>query len=259
MANDSWYKTWFSSPDYLTLYKHRDTNDAKKIISLLFKNIKLKRSSKILDLACGNGRHSIFFVKRGFNVVGIDLSKFLISEAKKKLNGAYSKFKNRLTFEIKDMRNIQYVNEFDLVVNIFTSFGYFSKNSDNEKVIKEVSCALKHGGYFLFDFLNSKYIKNNLVPFDKTKFDSKVAIQIREIKKDILFKEIYIFSGRKPKHYYPGIIHFTERIKLYTFSDFQKIFKKYNLKVLKTFGDYKGSKFKINKSKRLVLIAKKSL
>jgi SAM-dependent methyltransferase len=258
MQNNAWYKTWFNSQYYLDLYKHRDTTDAKKIISLLFKNIKLKRGSKILDLACGNGRHSILFAKRGYNVTGIDLSGYLILHAKKKLKNEYEKFKDNLKFEIKDMRDIEHVSEFDMVVNLFTSFGYFIKHSDNQKVIKGISSALKPGGYFIFDFLNSIYLKKNLVQFDTTKFDSKAAVQVRAIVNDTVIKEIYIISARKPKHYYPDIAHYTEKIKLYTIDDIEKMFIKYGLKIEKKFGDYNGSQFHKNRSKRLIIIAKKS-
>ena len=258
MTDKLWYKTWFSSPDYLELYKHRDSKDAKRIISLFFKHIRLKRYSNILDLACGGGRHSILFAKKGFNVTGIDLSKYLINQAKQKLKGEFSKYKDLLHFEIKDMRDIQHISEFDLVVNLFTSFGYFTKHTDNEKVINAVSKALKQGGYFLFDFLNSDYLKKHLVPFDTKKFDGKTAIQVRTIKRDIVTKEIYILYKRLPKHYYPGITHFTESIKLYNFLQINDMFKKYGLLTIKKFGDYDGSVFKEKNSKRLIVIARKT-
>jgi SAM-dependent methyltransferase len=258
MQNDTWFKSWFNSPDYLQLYEHRDNKDAKKLVSLLFKNIKLNKGAKILDLACGNGRHSILFAKKGYQTTGLDLSEYLISRAEKKLKNEYAEYNDNLQFEIKDMRKINHVGEFDLIVNMFTSFGYFSSDGDNEKVIKGVSRALKTGGHFFFDFLNSTYLKNNLVPFDIKKVNGKSAIQIRTISGGYVSKEIYFLSDRKPKHYYPGIIHFTERIKLYSFRDFKKIFAKYNLKLLYVFGDYRGTKFNEKKSKRLIIIAKKT-
>jgi len=258
MKENLWYKSWFSSPDYLELYKHRDSKDAKKIISLLFKHIKLKKHSNILDLACGSGRHSILFAKKGFNVTGIDLSKFLIEQARKKLKGEFIRYKNLLHFEIKDMRDIQHNSEFDLVVNLFTSFGYFTKHTDNEKVIKAISKALKPGGYFFFDFLNSEYLKRHLVPFDTKKFDGKTAIQVRTIKRDIVTKEIYILSKRLPKHYYPQINHYIENIRLYNLTQIQNMFDKYGLKVIKKFGDYNGAPYREKSSSRLILISQKT-
>ncbi len=257
MKNDVWFKSWFSSPEYLKLYEHRNTHDAKLLIDLLFKNIKLKPKSRILDLACGNGRHSILFAAKGFDTLGIDLSEFLIKQAKKQLSGEYIRYKNNIKFEIRDMRELNHKNEFDLVVNLFSSFGYFASQKDNEKVIKGISIALKQDGYFLFDFLNNTYLRNNLVPFDIKKSAGESAIQIRSIHHGFVTKEIYILSQRKPGHYYPKILHFTERIRLYSLEDFQRMFKDYNLRIIKALGDYNGSKFNEKSSKRLIIIAKK--
>jgi len=259
MQNDTWFKSWFSSPDYLRLYEHRDTKDAKKLLKLLFGNIKLAKGASVLDLACGNGRHSILFARKGYKTTGLDLSEFLIKQAEKKLTNEYSRFKSNLKFEIKDMRDIKHSGEFDLIVNLFTSFGYFKAAKDNEKVIKGISRALKPNGFFFFDFLNSSYLEKNLVPFDIKKFDNKSAIQIRTIKGGFVTKEIYILSGRKPHHYYPEIYHFTERIRLLPFKDLKAMFEKHNLKIIKTFGDYKGAKFNKTKSRRLIIIAQKPI
>ncbi|MFI5145423.1 MAG: class I SAM-dependent methyltransferase [Ignavibacteria bacterium] len=257
MQNDSWFKSWFNSPDYLRLYEHRDTRDAKKLINLLFRNIKLVKGASVLDLACGNGRHSILFARKGYKTTGLDLSAFLIKQAEKKRTNEYSRFKSNLKFEIKDMRDINHSGEFDLIVNLFTSFGYFKTVKDNEKVIKGISRALKQNGFFFFDFLNSSYLKKNLVPFDIKKFNGKSAIQIRTIAGGFVTKEIYIFSDRKPNHYYPEMLRFTERIKLFSFNELKKMFQKHHLKIIKVFGDYSGTKFNEKKSKRLIIIARK--
>lgn len=257
MTDNEWFKTWFSSPNYLELYKHRDIKDAGRIIRLFFNNIKLNRPANILDLACGNGRHSILFAKKGFNVTGIDLSKYLIEEAKKALKNEFGKYKDLLQFEIKDMRNIDHDTEFDLVVNLFTSFGYFKKDSDNEKVIKGISKALKRGGYFLFDFFNNTYLERNLIPCDIKKFDNKSAVQLRAIKNNTVEKDIYIFSKFKNGFYNPEPIHFKEKIKLYSSDHFRKLFTKYNLSIIYKFGNYDGSRFNKINSKRLIIIAQK--
>ncbi len=92
-----WFKEWFNTQEYLDLYKHRDdTDEASKIIKLLFNNISLPKDAKILDLACGNGRHSVLFAKKGFSVTGIDLSKYLISKAEERRKKEYSRYSKRL-------------------------------------------------------------------------------------------------------------------------------------------------------------------
>jgi SAM-dependent methyltransferase len=103
---------------------------------------------KILDAACGKGRHSIYLNSQGYNVTGIDLSAKSINEA--------SKFENdSLSFFEHDIRLPFRINYFDSVFNLFTSFGYFQKHVDNMACLSNFFNALKPGGYFLFDFLNS--------------------------------------------------------------------------------------------------------
>ncbi|MCI0449072.1 MAG: class I SAM-dependent methyltransferase [Chlorobi bacterium] len=259
-----WFKKWFNTQEYSDLYKHRDETDAKKIVSLILKNIKLKKDSKVLDLACGNGRHSVLFAKKGFKVLGIDLSPFLISQAKGKLKTDYKKFKNNLRFEIRDMRGIRRKNEFDLVVNLFTSFGYFEKDSENFRVIKSISSSLKKGGHFFLDFLNPPYLKRNLVPFDMTGAKSylkstgnpNIIIQVREIKAGFVKKNILILKNLKNSKY-PQIYNFYEKIKLYSLSDLRRVFNSSGLKIKKVFGNYYGSKYEPVKSERLIILAQK--
>lgn len=253
----TWFKKWFGTKEYLELYEHRNTKDAAKIAGLITRELKLPIGSRVLDLACGNGRHSIYFAAKGYNVLGLDLSEYLISQAKNKLKGEYSRYKDRLKFEIKDMRNILHRNEFDLVVNLFSSFGYFEKDSENFKVIKSISGSLKPEGYFFLDFLNAEFIRKNLVTSDISARNHNVILQVREIKNNSVYKSIYIVKNN-PKGRTPAVKSYTEMVKLYTLSDFKKVFAKNGLKVIRIFGDYSGRKFEVNKSERLIILAQKS-
>ena len=255
-SNSSWVKKWFGTKDYLELYKHRNSADAMKIAGLITRTLKLPRGSKVLDVACGNGRHSLIFAAKGFDVLGIDLSSFLISEANKKLQTDYRKQKKHLRFEIRDMRNITHVNEFDLAVNLFSSFGYFEKDSENFKVFKSIARALKPGGYFFFDFLNETELKKNIVPFDIQVRNHNAVVQVRKIKNNAVYKSIYIIRNN-PKGRSPVVNEFYEMIKLYSLIELRKVFKRYGLKVIKTFGDYSGKSYIKNSSERLIILAQK--
>lgn len=254
--NKPWFKQWFNTQEYLELYKHRDDTDASKIIKLLFKNIKLNKDAKVLDLACGNGRHSVLFAKKGFNVTGIDLSKYLINRANEKRRTDYYKYKRKLSFEIGDMRNIAHSKEFDLIVNLFSSFGYFENGKDNENVIKSISRALNTNGYFLFDFLNRYYLLKNLVPYDIKKEKDKIIIQIRGFTNGYVEKSILIVKNSK-KTKIPILNRYKEKIRLYSLDDFRNMFSQSGLKIIKTFGDYEGRKYIKSKSERLIILARK--
>ncbi len=254
----AWFKKWFNSADYLELYKNHDRTDAAKIVKLLLKNVPLKKGAKVLDLACGNGRHSILFARRGYNVTGVDLSEYLISRAKDKMKNEYAKFRQNLKFEIGDMRHITHRNEFDLVINIFTSFGYFEKDSDNKNVIKVISRALKPGGWFLIDFLNKNYLANHLVPFDIKKEQKKTIVLLRTINSRYVEKNILIFKNNRNLDSYPVLNSFKEKIRLYSLENFNAMLKSAGLVPVKVFGSYYGSKYNREKSERLIILAQKS-
>ncbi len=256
--SDSWYKKWFNTKDYLELYKHRNSKDAAQIAGLITRTLNLPKDSNVLDLACGNGRHSLIIARKGFNVLGIDISKYLIGVAKKKLNSEYKKYRDNLHFDIKDMRNISHINEFDLVVNLFSSFGYFEKDSENFSVIRSVSKSLKTGGYFFFDFLNGEYIKKHIKPFDVSTRNHNAVLQVREIKGNAVYKSIVIIQNN-PGGKTPKVKRYNEMIKLYNLSEFRKVFTKYGLKIIRTFGDYQGSKYNSKSSERLIILARKTI
>ena len=130
-----WFETWFDSKYYHILYKHRDEQEAIKFLDNITQYLNITKG-KILDVGCGKGRHAKYFNELGFNVVGIDLS--LNSIAKAKLNETQD-----LKFYKFDMRNVFKENSFNLVTNLFTSFGYFDNSLDEQKTINAMVKNLK--------------------------------------------------------------------------------------------------------------------
>ena len=241
-----WYKDWFSSKYYLELYKHRDEKEATDLINLIQRNVNLVSGGKVLDVCCGSGRHSIEFAKRGFDVTGFDLSEYLIGQA----NNMKRNLKERnlkLKFLIEDMRNFNFRKSFDTAINIFSSFGYFEKDSENFKVFKNVYSSLNKNGFFVFDFLNESYLRKNLVKKDNMKLDGENVIQERKIENDFVYKEIRI-----------GSRIFTERIRLYSCKAIKRELQALGFSIKKVFGDYHGNKFLKDKSTRFIIIAQKN-
>ena len=99
----AWFKNWFNTPYYHILYKDRDFVEAEQFISLLVKHLELKKGAKIIDLACGKGRHSIYLQHLGFDVLGLDLSEESIHH--NKLLAENSGIRSLINFEVHDMRN----------------------------------------------------------------------------------------------------------------------------------------------------------
>ena len=116
-----WFESWFDSKYYHFLYQSRDDDEANEFIRRLQEKLQLDKGARILDLCCGKGRHSFILNRLGFkNVHGIDLSPNNIEYAN-------SKLKPEIIFRKHDMRDIYRANYFDVIFNLFTSFGYFTE------------------------------------------------------------------------------------------------------------------------------------
>ena len=232
---------WFDSDYYHVLYKHRDYNEARNFINNIVEYLDLKKGSKILDLACGIGRHSIYLDKIGFKVVGTDKSPNNIKKAKASKNQDIC----FLQMEMIDDTNHKY----DVIFNLFTSFGYVNHNY-NLKTIKNIERQLKDDGTVIVDFMNTLFVKKNLV-IEETKVIDDLSFKIKR-KSDgkHIYKEI---KFQDKKDYF-----FQEKVMDLSRKDFEKYLIRYNLKIIKTFGDYNLNEFDIENSERLIMVIKKS-
>jgi SAM-dependent methyltransferase len=244
MENSSkWFETWFNSRYYHILYNNRDEQDAEFFLDHLIDYLQPKKEDRILDLACGRGRHSVYLNKKGFDVVGVDLSTESIEYA--------SKFGNdKLFFEVHDMRNLLCTNSFQYVLNLFTSFGYFERKWENEKVILNIAKTLVPGGKLILDFLNAELIKQAEYKEDNKIIEGILFKIKKEIKDQFIIKSID-FTDANTNY------HFEEKLSLLTQKDFEYFFKKAGLSIEATFGDYSLSPFDIEHSPRLIYCAVK--
>lgn len=245
-----WFKNWFNSPYYHILYKERNHTEAELFIDNLVGLLHPEQNARFLDLGCGKGRHSVYLNNKGHNVVGVDLSPESIEFATQFVQRTPSGENERLQFYVQDMRKTGRINYYDYVLNLFTSFGYFEKESDDHATINAVSKALKQNGLFVLDFMNAKKVVANLIPHE-TKMCEGIEFTItRSVINNFIVKQIR-FSD-KGKDY-----HFQECVKALTLADFQKYFAANELKILHLRGNYQLEEFDENTSDRLIIIAKK--
>lgn len=237
----TWYASWFDTPFYHILYKDRDYTEAEAFMFNLTEYLNIPEHGKILDLACGKGRHSIHLNKLGFNVTGVDLSENSIAHAKQ--------FENEtLTFKVHNMTK-PFNEEFDAVFNLFTSFGYFDNPEDNLNTIKAIKTNLNETGFGVIDFMNSDYVIDNLVPENIKTVDGIDFHQKRSVIDGFIVKDISFTY--KDKAY-----QFQERVKALTLADFEAYFEQAGIHLIDIFGDYKLRKFDKKSSERLILIFK---
>ncbi|MBQ4821229.1 class I SAM-dependent methyltransferase [Aquimarina sp. MMG016] len=243
MLKDStmWYASWFDTPYYHILYKDRDHTEAKNFMDNLTSYLSLQTHEKILDLACGKGRHSIYLNSLGYDVTGVDLSKNSIDYA--------SQFENEtLRFKVHDMCK-PYSEKFSAVFNLFTSFGYFDKEEDNLSTIKAIKANLNEQGFGVIDFMNVDYVIDNLIPEEVKEVGGITFFIKRYVEDGYILKEIKFKDDNED-------FFFTERVKAITLSDFENYFKKAEVNLLDIFGNYQLQKFNKKTSPRLILIFK---
>jgi len=232
---------WFDSDYYHILYQNRDHEEARRFIDNITKYLDLKKGSKVLDLACGIGRHATYLQKIGFDVIGTDRSQNNIMKAKVNENEKLGFVK----MEMIDNTNFKY----DGIFNLFTSFGYVNHDY-NLKTIKNIERQLKDDGVIIIDFMNTSFVKKNLVQ-EEIKIIDNLEFEIkRRFDKNYIIKEIR-FNDKN--EYY-----FKEKVMDLGINNFKKYLDKYKLKIIKTFGSYDLDKFELDKSERLIMIIKKS-
>ena len=238
-----WFSSWFDTSYYHILYKNRDYTEASLFIDNIIQFLKLKPETICWDLCCGKGRHSIYLNKKGYRVIGTDLSEHSICEANQNAN-------QTLEFYQHDMRKLFRTNYFDTVFNLFTSFGYFEKREDDLHVFDSVQKALKPGGLFVFDYLNSEYIKSILVESDHKIMDGISFSITKKIENNTIIKNInFTDKGQE--------FHFEERVKLFDKLYFEGLAKECNLSIVNTFGNYQLQEFDLKTSPRLILVLQK--
>ena len=240
---ENWFEEWFDSEHYHLLYEHRDYREAELFITNLFKYLNLGTTLKVLDLACGKGRHALQVHQLGYQVIGVDLSDESIRHAKKYATSG-------LSFKRADMRNLGMTQNVDVVLNLFTSFGYFQKEGDNRKVLESVSKALKPQGLMVLDYLNVTKVKKQLPQIElidrgEVKFNVKKSLVGKFIVKDIDFED------KNGPH------SFQEFVKSIDYNLFIEYFNSVGMEVVETFGNYELDSFNEKNSDRLIMVVKK--
>lgn len=223
-----WFKESFGE-DYLLVYRHRTLAAAANEVDAIVKWLNLSPEDHILDLCCGTGRHSIALAKRGYRVTGLDLSETLLSYAITLSKGLPVRFVHG------DMRSLPFSDGmFDVVLNLFTSFGYFVEDRDNERVLAEICRVLKPGGQFLIDFLNRPAVIRGLVPVSEREENGVKIREERWIEGDLVRKRIFLSDSR-------GMRRYEERVKMYARDQMEQMMQKAGLLVDRVWGDFEGN------------------
>ncbi|QTA38420.1 class I SAM-dependent methyltransferase [Thermosipho ferrireducens] len=236
----------FKVDDYMHFYskfltEERTKKEVDNIISLLAP----KPSQKIIDIACGHGRHSIELSKRGFDVTGVDIMEDFLAIARKEAK----RQKTNVSFLKKDMRNLNFKEDFDIALLLFTSFGYFS-DEENKTILKNVHRTLKHGGKLLFDIPN-RDSRATLFKESVLEVDNDLMIdfpKFNPLNGRLKVRRLIIRDNQKRE--------FTYEIRIYNLTEINELLLSAGFKLLEVYGNWEKEKFTAT-SPRIIIIAEK--
>jgi SAM-dependent methyltransferase len=243
MAAKEWYKDWFNSPYYHKLYFERDEKEAQQFIEHLLQYLQPPKESRMLDIACGRGRHSRFLAALGYDVTGIDLSFDSISYAQQFET-------DNLHFFQHDMRLPAWINYFDYAFNFFTSFGYFATRREHDDAISTITKSLKPSGTVLFDYLNVHYTEDRLVRNEIKKVGNTQYEIHRWMDEDHFYKKIIVTDPSLDRSY-----EYTEKVTKLSLGDFTDMLSFQGMQVKEVFGDYELNGYEVRKTPRMIILA----
>lgn len=250
-----WYKTFYDE-HYLKEYADGLTNErTQREVDFINSTLNLPQAApgttggaRVLDLCCGHGRHTVELATAGYSMVGQDLSATFLDLAK----DAAAARDLQIQFVHADMREIPFEGEFDAVINMFTAFGYFD-DVENQKVLDAVARALKPGGKFLIDLLNTLWIIRNFRPqsWDELS-DGTVALTERDY--NLLtgnIEELRTYIAPDGSKREVRLIW-----RSYIYPELAKMLNCAGLAPIQVFGNFDGSEFTWD-SNRMIILAEK--
>ncbi len=241
----NWFEEWFDE-NYLEVYAHRNTEDARQQVKIILKIIPLNQEDAVLDVGCGVGRYVKLFHEKNYSITGIDLSEKLIKLGKEKNPALDLQTANAINF-LKE-------EHYKLILSLFTSWGYYEEDNDNFLILKNIYHNLKPGGFFWLDYVNPyllKKIKNQEKNIFISKNNKKVT-ELKYLKGNRVIKEIEIasLSSSTKRHY-------LESLRIYALPELHDFFKKLDFTILKVMGNYNGDLYQEEKSPRVIFLLQK--
>ena len=243
-SETEWFASWFDSPYYPMLYRHRDESEAAELLTNLHQLLSLPKQACVLDLCCGQGRHARTLHSLGYSVVGIDLSPAAIEHARKLASEGQR-------FEVQDMRSFALPEKFDAVFNLFTSFGYFDSNEENMRVLHRIAGHLNHNGVLVIDYLNAQPLLSHKDQEASHTVDHVTFKTFKFIEGNSIVKQITVTDGEH-------VHRFSERVQLLTLDQFSAMLQAAGFEIRHVFGDYRLAPYQPEQSPRCLIIASKS-
>lgn len=245
MSDEPWHEReefWKDNP-----FPDRVIEHAGEEVEQLIELADLKENMKVLDLCCGVGRHSIEFARKGYDVTGVDKTEHYLEEARKKADEEDLD----IDFIREDMREFRREKEFDVVVNLFTSFGYFEEEEENMKVLENIYASLKDGGKVIIDVMGKEIIARIFEERDWNEIENGYKLLERTVEKDWSWlnnRRIRVTDEGKKEY---NVSHW-----LYSAKELKDMLKDVGFSEAKAYGGYDGKGYGTD-ADRLVVVGEK--
>ncbi|MCH2372728.1 MAG: class I SAM-dependent methyltransferase [Planctomycetes bacterium] len=251
-----WFKAAFND-EYRLVYAGRTEDQAAREVECVVRELTISPSDRVLDLCCGHGRHLRALRKLGVGSFGVDLSLSLLKSLllqRADEHGAQSDADHPRIVRA-DMRSLPFAPAFDVVVNFFTSFGYFESESEHRQTLRQIAAALKPGGRFSVDLMNPQAAISTLQPLTERTVDRLEIVerrrydaQRRRIEKQVTLKHP---DWREAKAY-------TESVRVFWRDEVEPLIESAGLRLEKVLGDFDG-RLLTEDAPRMILLGKKPL
>ena len=239
-----WFRESFDA-FYPVIYAHRTIEAAREEAEFSIQQAAIQPHHCVLDLACGNGRHMAHLLKAAGTVVGLDYSPHLLEQARHTLDPCICLVRG-------DMRAMPFRQAFDVILNYFTSFGYFATAEENLAVVRGINAALKPDGLFFMDYLNRNWAYKHIEPQSIRREGEFEIHEERWIDEEYrINKTTSIFKDGVE------IAEQGESVRLYTLDEITDLLAKGGLDVVRTYGDYTGTDCCDPSKPRMIIIARK--
>ncbi|HKW93986.1 MAG TPA: class I SAM-dependent methyltransferase [Methylomirabilota bacterium] len=247
-VDHDWFRRFFDAGYVAALRDEKPRRQSRVEVDFLVRTLGLPEGARILDVPCGFGRHAGPLARRGFHVVGVDLSPSMIKEARRLWAEG-----PRLRFRRMDMRRMAFRTEFDAVVNLYTSFGYFTP-AQNQAVLRRMARALRPGGRLLvdhrdpgFDATLPRRVWYRAGPrrfvLEDRRFDRRTRVTRST--------RLTITTGQR------WVVQRTLRLQEFTLPQWRRMLKDAGLRFLRAYSGYDGRPYRGMSTRRLIVLAER--
>lgn len=239
------YKNWWDDffGEFRPFFSKIPASVSNQEAKYYLKKLNLKKGDSFFDCPCGIGRISIPLAKQGIKVTGIDIAPTYLSELEEKA----AKLKLPIKLYHMDMRKVNFENQFDAAGNLWTSFGFFDKESDNFLVIKKIFNALKPGGRFIMQVINRDWIIKNFSPRDWHEFNGMRLLEQRKFDYRTS-KSISTWNFVRGNEEHPIDV----QIRMYSYHELANMFEKAGFVEVHGFGNIKEEPISFNTRNQFV-------